>query len=66
METFLAERNTIELVQHRLVKAFTDSVRLWALRLGPGMIDTLQCELELIFVMLGITAIFGAAIGQNT
>ena len=52
--------------RRRLVKTFTDSVRLWVLRLGPGMIDILQCEIELIFVMLGIAAIFGAAIGQNT
>jgi hypothetical protein len=29
------------------------------------MINILQREIELIFVMLGIAAIFGAAIGQQ-
>ncbi len=48
-----------------IIVPFTDFIRLWALRLGPGMIDILQCEIELIFVS-GIAAIFGTAIGQNT
>jgi hypothetical protein len=30
------------------------------------MIDIFHREIELVFVMLGIAAIFGAAIGQNT
>jgi hypothetical protein len=30
------------------------------------MIDIFHREIKLIFVMLGIAAIFGAAIGQNT
>ena len=57
----LAERNTIELVQHSLVQALNDAIRLWILRLGPGMVDILHREIELVFMMLGIAAIFGAA-----
>ena len=41
-----------------------DAIRLWTLRLGPGMVNIFHREIELIFVMLGIAAIFGAAIGQ--
>jgi hypothetical protein len=41
-----------------------DAIRLWAPRLGPGMVDILHREIELIFVVLGIAAIFRAAIGQ--
>jgi hypothetical protein len=37
---------------------------VWTLRLGPGMVNIFHREIELIFVMLGIAAIFGAAIGQ--
>src|ERR1700730_5263128 len=43
-----------------------DAIRLWTLRLGPGMVDILHREIEFIFVMLGIAAIFRAAVGQNT
>ena len=48
------------------MEAVSDAIRLWALRLGPGMVNIFHREIELVFVMLGITAIFGAAIGQNT
>src|SRR6202043_1457281 len=49
-----------------LWEALSDAIRLWTLRLGPGMVNIFHREIELVFVMLGITAIFGAAIGQNT
>ena len=29
------------------------------------MIDVFHCEVELIFVMLSLAAVFGSAIGQN-
>ncbi len=56
----------IELVQHRLVEALRDAIRLRALRLGPEMVNIFHREIELVFVMPGITAISGAATGQNT
>ena len=47
------------------MEALTDAIRLRALRLGPRMIDILHRKIELLFVMLGIAAIFGATIGQH-
>ena len=47
------------------MEAFTDSIRLRALGLGPRMIDVCYGKMELVFMMLGIAAIFGAAIGQQ-
>ena len=38
----LAERDPIELVQHRLVEALNDAVRLWAFGLGAGVVNILQ------------------------
>src|SRR4051812_27384594 len=37
----LAERDPVELVQHRLVEALNDAVRLWAFGLGAGVIHIL-------------------------
>ena len=51
-----SEDDAVELVEDCLVEALTNSVRLRALGLGPGMIDILQREIELIFVMPGIAA----------
>ena len=61
----LAESHPVELVQHRLVEALDDPVRLRTLGLGPGMVDILHRQVELVFVVLGVAAIFGAAIGQH-
>src|SRR3954447_3389223 len=37
----LAEGHPVELVQHRLVEALNDAVRLWAFGLGAGVIHIL-------------------------
>ena len=62
----LAEGDAVELIEDCLVETLSDAVRLRALRLGPGMIDVLDRKIKLVFVMLGIAAIFRAAISQNT
>src|ERR1700731_3471989 len=62
----LAERDTIELVEDGLVKALDNAIRLWALRLGPRMVNVFHREIKLVVVMLGIAAIFRAAVGQHT
>jgi hypothetical protein len=41
----LAERDTVELVEDRLVKALDNAIRLWALRLGPRMVDVIHREI---------------------
>src|SRR5262245_37648822 len=62
----LAERNTVEFVEHGLVEALADAVGLWALGLGSRMIDVLDRKIELILVPLGIAAVLAAAVGQHT
>src|SRR5271166_253567 len=61
----LAEGDAVELIEDGLVEALSDAIRLRALRLGPRMVDVLDGEIKLVFVMLGIAAIFRAAIGQH-
>ena len=47
------ERDAVELVEDRLVKALDNSIRLWALGFGPGMIDVFDGQVEFVFVVLG-------------
>ena len=61
----LAEGDPVELVQHGLVEPLDDAVGLRALGLGAGMIHVLDRQVELVFVMFGIAAIFGAPIRQH-
>lgn len=61
---FLAKCEAVELVEHGLVISFDHAVGLRALGLGAAMVDILDGEIELIFEMLGIAAIFRAPIGQ--
>jgi hypothetical protein len=60
----LAEDDAIELIEHRLVEPLGDAVRLWALSLGARMVDILERQIELVFVVLGVAAVFRAAIGS--
>src|SRR3954470_24496759 len=61
----LAERDTIELVQHGLVEALADAVGLRTLGLGAGLIDVLDRKIELVFVPLRVAAVLAAAVGQH-
>jgi hypothetical protein len=64
-DTPFAERDTVELVEHRFVEALADAVGLRALGLGARMIDVLDGEVELVFVSFGIAAVLAAAVGQH-
>ena len=44
----LAERDTVELVEDGLVKALDNAIRLWALRLGPRMVNVFHREIKLV------------------
>src|SRR5215207_3964949 len=47
-------------------KALVDHItRLRVLGLGAGVVDVLDGEIELVFVVLRVAAIFGAAVGQH-
>jgi hypothetical protein len=59
------EGDTIKFVEHCFVEALTDAIGLWALGLGAGVIDVLDCKIELVLVMFGIAAIFRPAVGQH-
>src|ERR1700749_5084553 len=60
-----AERDAIELVEHGLVKSLDDSVGLWRTSFGTGVINVLHGQIELIFVMLGVSAVLGTPVSQN-
>src|SRR5262249_38330862 len=60
----LAEGDTVELVQHRLMEAFADAVGLRALGFGARVVDVLDREIEFVLVPLRIAAILAAAISQ--
>ena len=62
---FLAEGNAIELFEHSLVEPLDDTICLRAVGLGARVIDILERQIELVFVMLRIAAIFRAPIGQD-
>ena len=61
----LAEGNAIELIEHCFVEALANAVGLRAPRFGPGMVDILDRQVQLVLVVLGVATIFGAAIGQH-
>src|SRR5512132_1548558 len=61
----LAKGNAVELVQHGLVEALADPIRLRALGLGPTVVDILDRQVELVLVPLGVAAVFAAAVGQH-
>ena len=54
---FLAECNAVELIEQRLVEALANAVRLRAPRLSARVIDVLDREVELIFVVLGLSVL---------
>ena len=62
----LAERDTVELIEHRFVEAFADPVRLRALGLGARVVHILDREIELVFMPLRVAVILAAAVGQYT
>ena len=47
------------------METFTDAVGLRALCLGPRVIDVLDREIELVFVMFGVAAKLGVRVSLN-
>ena len=45
-----AERDAVELVEQGAMEALADSVGLRAFSLGPGVVDVLDREVELVFM----------------
>ena len=63
---FFSERHGIKFVLNGAVEPLTDAVGLGRLGLGLGMVDIFDGQVELIFVVFPVTAIFGAAVSQDT
>jgi len=63
---FLAEGHLIELLQERFVEAFADSIGLGFAGLGPGMVNVLNSQVELVLVVLAGATVLSAAVGKNT
>ena len=59
----LPKRHPIELVENGLMKPFTDPIGLGTLRLGARVIDIFQGQIQLVLMMLGISAVLGPAVG---
>src|SRR5579859_2519698 len=59
------ERDAIELVLHGAMKALADAVGLRRPRLGFGVVDILDRQVELVFVMLPLAAKLRAAVCQD-
>lgn len=60
------ERHAIELVQHRLVEALADPVRLRMPRLGPGVINVLHGQIEFVLMALRGPTVLDPAVGEHT
>ena len=47
------------------MEALADAVGLRALGLGPGVVDVLDRQIELVLMALGAAAVLGAAVGEH-
>jgi len=55
----LAKCHPVELVQNRFVEPLADPVGLRTFGLGPGVVDILHCQIQLILMALQRTALLG-------
>ena len=60
-----AERYLVKFLQNCLVEPFADAVGLGRFHLGFGVVDIVDCQEELVIVLVDAPAIFRPAIGQN-
>lgn len=62
---FLAECHLVKLLQNRLVEAFADCVGLRAFRLGLGVVDVVDGQVQFVGVLFGPAAVFGSAVSED-
>ena len=60
------KRHAVELVEHRLVEAFADAIRLRAFRRGPRMVDVFERQIAFIRMPIDLAAVFRTAVRQDT
>ena len=49
-----------------MVETLTDAVSLWVIGLGPGVLDVIDRQVELIIMAFWFTAVLGTAVGQDS
>ena len=62
---FLAKSHGVKLILYCLVETLADLVGLGPTRTGFTVINILDSQVELVFVVLAIPTIFGASIGED-
>ena len=61
-----AESYLVKLIEECFMEALTDAVGLWTLRFGFSVIDVTHSQIQLIVMLFGLTAVFGASIGKDS
>ena len=62
----LTKEEAIALVLHGLVEPLTDTIGLRMIGFGPGVVDVLDGQVELIGMVLGLATILGSPVGEDT
>lgn len=60
-----AERDLVELLQNRLVEPLANAVGLRMACLGFGVLDVVECQVQLVIMRFRFAAVFGSPVGQH-
>jgi hypothetical protein len=60
------EGHPVKLIQNRFVEALVDAVCLRVKRLGFGVINVVERQVQLVIMRLRFAAVFGSSIGENS
>lgn len=60
------ESHPVELRERRLLETLADTIGLWLLHLGLGVVDVVESQVELILVAFHIAAELAPAVRENT
>ena len=60
------EGHPVKLIQNRFVESFTDAICLWVKRLGFGVLNVIECQVQLVIMRLWFAAVFRAPIGEDS
>ena len=61
---FAAECNLIKLLQNRFMETLANAIGLWMPHFCFGVLNVVQCQIELVIVRFRFPAIFSAAISK--
>ena len=62
----LSEEQAVALILHGFVEPLTDTIRLRVTGFGPGVVDVLNRQVELIGMVLELAPILRSSVGQDT